>query len=192
MSARRVGTDQLGAHPRHPQARPPSDPHHPQASHKAAGGQVQQRAGEVPHHPQGGREPARPACDQPGPARRSSGDSASTHAPWCDCRETCAATRSASPPPLPGALRPLARALLSVAAEVHAARGEVSRIDCFEHESTLRMPKSGVRRPVRQPLRQGLRPPATPGRTGGHDASSHVVAGGGSPVENPDCLGECA
>ena len=91
-----------------------------------------------------------------------------------------------------GVLGPPARALLSVAAEVHAERGEVRRATCPAQVTTLRMGTRGLRHPVRSPGVSGLVPPATPERTGCQDASSHAEAAGGPPVEKPDCIGECA
>jgi hypothetical protein len=91
--------------------------------------------------------------------------------------------------PAPGALRPLARALLWVAADVHAARRDPLGQDRQASSPDLRMPTDRVRLPSRMGLRSGLVSPATPGRTTSGDASSHVRATTPPPVKNSDCLG---
>lgn len=94
--------------------------------------------------------------------------------------------------PPPGALRPIARALLSAAQDVYAERREVRHVTGSAHETTLRMEKRGLRHPVRSGVRSGVLPPATPGRTPSENASSHVEAAPPPPVTNSDCIGDCA
>lgn len=157
-------------HHHHPQGRVDDDPRHPQASSgsSAAAGYVEPRA------------EGSAAGPPPTECRRGSGERP-------DCRQ---AGHTAVPPP--GALRPLARALLSVAAEVHAARGDPLGTSYPKQGVGLRMPEQGVVHPVRSGLRCGLRSPATPGRTPSGVASSHVRGAEGPPVVNPDCMGDCA
>jgi hypothetical protein len=176
----------------HPQEAVGGDPHHPQ-----------DESPRVPHgaKPHAGTSSRRPQQEQRTGASRAAGERG--------CRDAARRTlaegerpddRSAPPtqrscdiePPPPGALRPLARAFLALAAETLAARSEVRRSVCRDHEQTLRMGEGGVRLPVRLPLRLGLISPATPERTGCGDASSHVDAAAPPPVENPDCIGDCA
>ena len=175
---------------------------------------LQEAVGGDPHHPQDERSRV-PHGGKPHPgtsSRRPQQEQRTGANPPADARACRDAARRAFPdsdmpddrnapstkrrciaqPPPPGALRPLARAFLALAAETHAARAEVHRTVCREHEKTLRMPEEGVRHPVRLPLRLGLVSPATPERTGCQDASSHAEAAGGPPVEKPDCIGECA
>ncbi len=187
MSTSRI-TSQQEAPRHHPQERRPADPHHPQTSEEAAWDQREQHARGQPHHPQrlrpragtrDGHERSSPEChDEHGSSGRDRG--------WSGDK------RFALPAPPTGALRPLARALLSIAAETHAVRCEARRVSYPDHERTLRMAEDRGRLPVRLPLRLGLVSPATPERTVCTDASSHVEAAPTPPVENSDCIGDCA
>jgi hypothetical protein len=167
------------------------DPHHPQVCQAEVGDQ-EPHARAVSHHPQTERYRApTPAGERR--VRRDGEGRTFADGERPDDRNALSTQRPCTiEPPPPGALRPLARALLALAAEAHAARSEVHRTVCREHERTLRMAEAGVRHPVRLPLRLGLVSPATPERTGCQDASSHAEAAFPPPVENPDCIGECA
>lgn len=171
-----------------PQASRRGDPHHPQSCQAPADGLAGDHANRHSHHPQGRPSPAK----TPEGGRSGLDDGCEHEA--CEHKlrrrggECCRV-----PKPPAGALRPLARALLSVAAEAHSARCEVRRAtSSSRHESTLRMGEEAVRSPVRLPVRLGLVSPATPEQTGGSDASSHVDGAPPPPVENPDCIGDCA
>ena len=110
----------------HPQDQRGGDPHHPQVRHSAT------------------PEPDERECG----CRRHSGDDACCeHGRHPADTQRWGGRRETGEPP-PGALRPLARALLSVAAEVHAERREVRRVTGSAHGTTLRMEKKGLRQPV--------------------------------------------
>ncbi len=191
MTAARAASRRQEPDHHHLQEAVGGDPHHPQVCQAEVGDQ-EPHAHAVSHHPQTERHRAptpageRRACRDA--ARRAFADSDRLD----DRNVPSTKRRCTTEPPPPGALRPLARAFLALAAETHAARAEVHRTVCREHEKTLRMPEAGVRSPVRLPLRLGLVSPATPERTGCQDASSHADAAFPPPVENPDCIGECA
>ena len=184
------GRRQALHHP--PQDQRGGDPHHPQAETLDVDARAPGVAMAGPHHPHG-RQPAAP---EPGErecrCRRQRGDDA-----CCEYErqaadtQRCSGRRELDVPP-PGALRPLARALLSVAAEVHAERREVRRITGSSHETTLRMEKKGLRHPVRLGVLSGVRPPATHEVTPSASASLHVGPAPPPPAENPDCIGDCA
>ncbi len=176
----------------HPQDQRGVDPHHPQAQTLDVEARGPAAAMADPHHSQARRsatpEPGERGCR----CRRQRGDDA-----CCDRdgqpadTQRCGVRRGLEVPP-PGALRLLARAILSVAAEVHAERREVRRVTGSGHETTLRMERKGFRHPVRRGVRSGLLPPATPERTPPEIASSHVGGAPPPPVENSDCIGDCA
>ena len=175
-----------------PQDQRGGDPHHPQADISHVEAWVRGTATADPHHPQGpqpaGSEPDEGECG----CRRHSGDDACCEHGRCPAdTPRCGARRGLDVPP-PGALRPLARALLSVAAEVRAERHEVRHVTGWAHETTVRMEKKGLRQPVRSGVRSGVLPPATPEVTPSARASSHVGAAPPPPVENSDCIGDCA
>jgi hypothetical protein len=184
--------DRTAQLPRHPQSQRSGSPRHPQGGSTDHHHHPQGRADDDPRHPQAsngsaaaiehvGARPEGSAAGAPPPAhRRGSGGRP-------DCRQV---SDAAVPPP--GALGPLARALLSVAVEVHAARRDPLRVGCPSKGGGLRMPERGVVHPVRSGLRYGLRSPATPGRTPCEVASSQVRGAEGPPVVNPDCMGDCA
>ncbi len=184
--------DRTAQLPRHPQSQRTGSPRHPQVSCPGDHPHPQGPGDGPPRHPQAcsgsaaviehvGFRSEGSAAGAPPPAhRRGSGERP-------DC---CQAGHTAVPPP--GALRPLARALLSVAAEVHAARGDPLGTSYPKQGVGLRMPEKGVVHPFRSGLRYGLRSPATPGRTPCEVASSQVRGAGAPPVVNPDCMGDCA
>jgi hypothetical protein len=148
MTRARTTSDRRQAPYHHSQAQRGGDPHHPQVETVDAEAGAPGPATADPHHPQ-----ARPpATSEPGErecgCRRERGDDA-----CCERGRHAAETRRGGgrgepgvPPP--GALRPLARALLSVAADVHAERREVRRVTGSAHETTLRMEKKALRHPV--------------------------------------------
>ena len=191
MTAARITADQPEGRRHHPQEPVTADPHHPQTRRAGGVGDPEHHADAHPRHPQRERPAPTPAG---GGLSRRGGERPPLPEPDGPDDRSAPSTqrRCAADPPSPGALRPLARALLSVAAEVHAKRREVRRATCPAQETTLRMGNRGLRHPVRSPGVSGLVPPATPERTGSQDASLHAEAAGGPPVENPDCIGECA
>jgi hypothetical protein len=184
--------DRTAQLPRHPQSQQRGSPRHPQVGPTDHHHHPQGRADDDPRHPQansGSAVAARyvgfrsegSAAGAPLPEhRRGSGERP-------DCRQ-----HGHSTVPPAGALRPLARALLSVAAEVHAARGDPLGTNYPKQGVGLRMPQKGVVHPVRSGLRYGLRSPATPGRTPSGVASSQVRGAAPPPVVDPDCMGDCA
>ncbi len=192
MTSARTPSRRRQALHHHPQDQRVADPYHPQAETLDAEAHAPGMAAADPHYPQA----QQPASPEPGEreceCRRQRGDEACCalgHHPADTQR--CDVHREPGVPP-PDALRPLARVLLSMAADVHAERQAVRRITGSAHETPLRMQTKGVRHPVRSGVRSGLRPPATPGRRGCTDASSHVGAAPTPPVENSDCIGDCA
>ena len=150
-------------------------------------------------HPQGGVDHPRhpqgcPAKEQHHPHGRVSGTV--NQATAADSRRIARAelpgggARSATEAvPPAGALRPLARAVLSVAAEIHAARHDPLHAGCHRVADGLRMAEHGVRDPVRRPVRSRGRLGATPERTGSGLANVHVNATPPPPLDNPDCMG---
>ncbi len=172
----------------HPQDQPQTSPHHPQAQAP----DVKTRA---PRSDWADFQHPRSAVPDPGERACACHQQDREHV----CCEHCGAAEvrhgdvcpGISVPPA-GALRPLARALLSVAVDVHAERREVRRVTCPAHEATLRMEKKGLRHPVRSPLVSGVRSPATPEVTPSSDASPHVGAAPPPPLVNSDCIGDCA
>jgi hypothetical protein len=177
---------------RHPQDQQRADPHHPQPDVSGVRNAVHPGMRAEPRHPQRAQCPARDP-DGRGPSHGRGDDAASFDHDTLDRPEArSGAQRCEIQVPAPGALRPLARALLSIAADVHAARGEARRIACPKGETTLRMESSGLRHPLRSPAVSGVLPPATPERSPSGDASSHVSGAPPPPVENSDCIGDCA
>ena len=184
--------DRTAQLPRHPQSQRGGSPRHPQGGSADHHHDPQGRADDDPRHPQASSGNAA-AIEHVG--FRSEGSAAGAPLPEHrrgsgerpDCRQDGHPTL-----PPPGALRPLARALLSVAGEVHAARGDPLGTRYPKQGVGLRMPRKGVVHPVRSGLRYGVRPPATPGRTPSGIASSHVKGTAPSPVVDSDCIGDCA
>ena len=192
MTSVRTTSGRRQALQHHPQEQRGGDPHHPQAEtldveSRAPGPTTADR-----HHPQAGQsaipEPGVRGCG----CRRQRGDDAccddDRHAADTQC---CGGRREPGVPP-PGALRPLARALLSMAADVHAERREVRRVTSSAHETTLRMEKKGLRHPVHSGVLSRVLPPATQEVIPSERASSHVGAAPPPPAENSDCIGDCA
>jgi len=94
--------------------------------------------------------------------------------------------------PEPGALRPLARALLAVASEVHAALRDLPGDDHRPSERALRMGNRGLLLGIHSGVRSVVLSPATLERPGSEDASSQVKGTAPPPVVNPDAMGDCA
>ena len=192
MTAARAASRRQEPDHHHLQEAVGGDPHHPQDKRSRAPHGAKQHTGASSRRPQRkqrtGASPAADAHAHRDAARRTFADG--DRPDDCDARST--PRRCVAEPPPPGALRPLARAFLALAAETHAVRSEVHRTVCREHERTLRMPEAGGCHPVRLSLRLGLASPATPERTGRADASSHVETAPTPPVKNPDCIGDCA
>ena len=147
---------------------------------------------EHPRHPQG-RDPAAttegncPVAVEPGSAE-SAPDAQRPRCATC----CCARRRSPVPVPEPDALRPLARALLAVAAEVQAPRRDLPGTRRRPADGALRMGNRGLVQGLHSGVRSVVRSPATPERTGCGDTSSHVEAAPTPPVKNSDCIGDCA
>jgi hypothetical protein len=191
MTRARTTSERRQALHHHQQYQRGGDPHHPQGDTTHVEGSDGGAAADS-HHPQA----PEPAAPEPGErecrCHRQRGNDA-----WCERDrhladpQRCGARRGLVAPP-PGALRPLARALLSVAVEVHAERKEVRRVTGSAHGTTLRMETKGLRHPVRSGVVSGVLPPATPERTPSAGASPHVGAALPPPVENSDCIGDCA
>jgi hypothetical protein len=188
----RAASRRQGSRRHHPQDACTSDPRHPQTLRAGVAGDEELRADPHSHHPQRARRPERTSAGD-STARRD-GDGRIRQEPHSpDGPNTPSGHgRCTAEPPRPGALRPLARALLSAADETHAARSEARRVTCPGHERTLRMAEPGGRLPLREGLRLGLRSPATPEGTGSEDAYSHVTPPAPPPVKNSDCIGDCA
>jgi hypothetical protein len=171
------------------------DPHHPQDERSRVPHGAKPTAGTSSRRPQQEQRTGGTGASPPADARARRDAEGRTFAEGDgpdDRNAPSTPRRCVAEPPPPGALRPLARAFLALAAETHAVRSEVHRTVCREHERTLRMPEAGGCHPVRLSLRLGLASPATPERTGRADASSHVETAPTPPVKNPDCIGDCA
>jgi len=158
------------AHARDPVGRPGRDPHHPQ--------------GEEDEVPAEGCCPVSPGCRQGAdrPDARQPGETP----PGCNRQRALATV------PEPGVLRPMARALLSVAAEVQAARCDPLGAGRRPAAGGLRMGNQGLHQGVHSPGRSVVLSPATPERTGSGVASSQVRHPAPPPVVNPDSMGDCA
>ena len=172
---------QQAEHPRHPRRPRPEDHQHPQGND-----------GAHPRHPQTEDAPAWAARHVDERADGNAGDAAPPDGRRAGrgrggCRQAGAAVV-----PTPRALRPLAQALVAVAAEVHAARRDPLGAERQVGADHLRMPATGVVHPVRWGVRSGLVPPATPERTPAGVVSSQVKGAPPPPVVNPDCMGDCA
>ena len=192
MTAARAASGRQEPHRHQPQEAVGGDPHHPQDERSRVPHGANPHAGTSSRRPQQEqRTGASPAADAR--ARRDGAGRTSAEGDRPDDPNALSTQRRCTTePPPPGALRPLARAFLALAAETHAVRSEVHRTVCREHERTLRMPEDRGRLPVRLPLRLGLASPATPERTGCADASSHEDTAFPPPLKNSDCIGDCA
>jgi hypothetical protein len=181
--------------PRHPQGvalhRSPraegcagSVDHQPPSAHDA-----------VPHHPQDGGDQAShtrgTGCPLSSAQESSEG---ATHAGEQRCRagSRCARRGDDAPVPDAGVLAPLARALLAVASDVHAARRDPLEAGSSEPGSGLRMRHRGD--PLGDRLGGRLRGPMWrhSQRTGSGVASAQVKCAFPPPVVNPDCMGGCS
>lgn len=178
--------------PQHPQRRQIGRPRHPQGPNDDDHKHPQAGAGHDPRHPQarGGEEQAAEGTE-PEPGRAVGGTPSPQGRTRPGVRPECRREDHPVVPP-PGALGPLARALLSVAAEVHATRRDPLGAGSPVSADHLRMPGKGIVHPARLGLRLGVRSPATPGQTPSGVASSHVKGTAPSPVVDSDCMGDCA
>jgi len=167
--------------PHHPQGGGDGYPHHPQAVPV-----------DHPHHPQAsdGGASAEPRCPA-SPVGCAGNDAHDVRQSACAQRE-CTRRVQAADAPEPGVLRPMARALLSVASEVHAARCDPLDAGGRPGPGGLRMGDRGGRQGVHYPVRSGVHSPATLERTGSGVASWHVRRAAPPPVVNPDSMGDCA
>lgn len=193
MTRARTTSGRRQAPHHHPQDQRGGDPHHPQAKTIDVEALAPGVAPAGPHLPQD-RQPAAPELGERGCGCRRQGgnDACCAHDGHPADTQRRGVRRGLVEVPPPGALRPLARAILSVAAEVHAERREARRVTRPAHETTLRMETRGLRHSVRSGVLSGVRPPATPERTPSKRASSHVGAALPPPVEKSDCIGDCA
>jgi hypothetical protein len=135
---------QQAEHPHHPQRPRPEDHQHPQGND-----------GAHPRHPQTEDAPAGAARHVDERADGSAGDAAPPDGRRVGrgrggCRQADDAVV-----PTPGSLRPLAQALVAVAAEVHAARRDPLGAERQVGADHLRMPATGVVHPVRWGSVQG-------------------------------------
>ncbi len=191
-----VASSPAPEHPRHPQGEHAGHFHHPQGRRDGQSFPPQGVPDRQPRHPQGGDPAAAAEEGCPLTAEHGTGESASdVQQPRCSA-SGCARQQPCAPVPEPGVLRPLARALLAVAAEVHAARRDVPGAGHHRSGSGLRMGNRGLREGVhwgvRSVVRSVVRSPATLERTGSGRASSHLGAAVPPPVVNPDSMGDCA
>jgi len=99
--------------------------------------------------------------------------------------------RAVAVPP-PGALRPLARALLSAAMEVHAARCDPLRAGSPRFADGLRMGECEEPLTGRLPGRLCRHCGATPETRGSGSAKRHVSPPPPLPVIDSDCMGRCS
>lgn len=175
----------------HPQHQRQGNPHHPQTGAPDVETRTARSEGLDLQHPQVPNSADTDRGERGYRAGRHGRDSA-LHKHGGAAETQCGLVRRDFDVPPPGALRPLARALLSVAAEMRAERREVRRVTGSARETTLRMEKRGLRHPVCSGVRSGVHPPATPGRTPFENASSHVEAAPPPPVTNSNCIGDCA
>jgi len=133
----------------------PQLPHYPQWSLHDDHQHPQGNDGAHPRHAQTEDAPAWAARHVDESADGSAGDAAPPDGRRVGtgrggCHQTGAAVV-----PTPGALRPLAQALLSVAVEVHAARRDPLGAGGHVRADHLRMPETGVVHPVRGGSVQG-------------------------------------
>ena len=154
----------------HPQGVPVGHPHYPQAGDGGASAEPRCPASAQGCAGEAGPDVRQPGCVTPGCTRRA---------------------QVVAVPSL-GVLRPMARALLSVAAEVQAIRCDPLGAGGQTGPGGLRMGNQGLREGVHYPVRSGVRSPATLERTGSGVASSHVRCPAPPPVVNPDSMGDCA
>jgi hypothetical protein len=149
----------------------------------------------VPRHPQGG---GGQALHTPGSGCALSSEQepsdGTTHAGEQRCRagSPCARRGDDAPVPDAGVLRPLARALLAVASDVHATRRDPLEPGRSKPGSGVRMRHRGD--PLGDRLGGRLRGPMWrhSQRTGSGIALSPVKCAFPPPVVNPDCMGGCS
>jgi len=166
--------------------------HHPQGT----------RA-EVHHHPQGlasddSRHPQARSVDTPAaggdaalPTELQRGASHNERDPVRGEAARPSGEHVVAVPP-PGALRPLARALLSAAMEVHAARCDPLGAGSPRFAEGLRMGECEGRLTGRLPGRLCRHCGATPEARGSGDAKTHVNAPPPLPLIDSDCMGRCS
>ena len=137
---------------------------------------------EVHHHPQGlatedSRHPQAGGIDAPVEGE--------------DAASPTSAERAIAVPP-PGALRPLARALLSAAMEVHSARRDPLGAASPRVADGLRMGECEERLTGRLAGRLCRHCGATPETRGSGEAKKHVNAPPPPPLIDSDCMGRCS
>ena len=181
--------------PRHPQG---DAPHGSRRGDGCSGGvdhQPPSVLAAVPRHSQGGRDPALHAPGSDGVLSSEQEPSVgATDAGEQRCRagSRCARRGDDAPVPDAGVLRPLARALLAVASDVHAARRDPLQAGSSEPGSGVRMRHRGD--PLGDRLGGRLRGAMWrhSERTGSAVASAPVKCAFPPPVVNPDCMGGCS
>jgi len=149
----------------------------------------------VPRHPQGaGDQASHPRGSGCAPSSEQEPSDGTTHAGEQRCRGGFRCPRRGDDAPVPEArvLRPLARALLAVASDVHAARRDPLEVGRSTPGSGVRMRHGGD--PLGDRLGGRLRGPmwCHSQRTGSAVASSPVKCAFPPPVVNPDCMGGCS
>jgi hypothetical protein len=181
--------------PRHPQG---GALHRSPCGDGCAGGvrhQAPSAGDAVPRHPQGGgdQESHTPGsgCALSSEQKPSEGATFGGKQRCC-ARSRCPRRGDDSPVPDAGVLRPLARALLAVASDVHAAQGNPLGTGRSAPGSGLRMRHGGD--PLGDRLGGRLRGPmwCHSQRTGSAVALSPVKCAFPPPVVNPDCMGGCS
>ena len=181
--------------PRHPQG---DASHRRRGSDGCTGGvdhQLPSAGDAVPRHPQGGggqaSQPLVSGCALSSEQEPSEG---ATRAGEQRCRAgwRCARRGDDAPVPDAGVLRPLARALLAVASDVHAAQSNPLEAGSSEPGSGSRMRHRGD--PLGDRLGGRLRGPMWrhSQRTGSAVASAPVKCAFPPPVVYPDCMGGCS
>jgi hypothetical protein len=187
-----VASSPVPEHPRHPQGEQADYLHHPQQRGDGRSLHPQGISDRDPRHPQGGHAAAAARGSCPTATVHGTDDAAPDVQQSTCAASGCARQRLCARVPAPGVLRPLARALLSVAVEVHTARRDLPGAGHRPSEGALRMDNRGLRQGVHSGVRSVVRSPATLKRTGSGCASSHVKGTAPPPVVNPDSMGDCA
>lgn len=169
---RSTASSSVPERPRHPQGGKAKELRHPQGQREGQSLRPQGIPDRDSHHPQSGDATAATGRCCLAAVEHGAEDSAPDVQ-----RARCAASGFArqqppAPAPEPGVLRPLARALLAVAGEVHAARRDLPGADHRPSERALRMGNRGLRQGIHWGVRSVVRSPATLERPGSECASS--------------------
>lgn len=138
-----VASSPVPEHPRHPQREQADYLHHPQRRRDGQSLHPQGTSDRDPRHPQGGDAAAAARGSCPTATEHGTDDAAPDVQQSTCAASGCARQRLCARVPAPGVLRPLARALLAVAAEVHAARRDLPDAGRRPSERALRMGNRG-------------------------------------------------